>query len=207
MNYKINERRHGTYVNRRINRRVTKTSKETRGSTSEPSDTERRTDVEAENNRRETRRRYSDERNERQVETYDNTGINRRAAKTSKEARRLQNEPSEKLRNTRKDIKRRTYVETENNRSETRRRSNDERTERQVVTYRKTGINSRVAKTSKEARKLQNEPSEVLRSAGKTRERRTDVEAENNRSGIRSDDERNERQFEIYDNTRISRDT
>ena len=114
MNYKINERQHGTYDNRRINRRVTKTSKETRGSTSEPSDTERRTDVEAENNRRETRRRYSDERNERQVETYDNTGINMRAAKTSKEARRLQNEPSEKLRNTRKDIKRRTYVETEN---------------------------------------------------------------------------------------------
>ena len=61
-----------------------------------------------------------------------------------------------------------------------------------------------MAKTSNE---LQNEPSEVLRSAGKTRERRTDVEAENNRSGIRSDDERNERQFEIYDNTRISRDT
>ena len=189
--------RHGQFESRRINDGP---SEELRKSTKE---SERRRDVEVENNKREPRINSNDERNERQFEVYDSTRINGESAKTCEEARRSQNEPSEELRNTRNNIERRTDVEDEKNRSGTRRRSNDARIERQVETFDNTRFNRRVAQPSEDERRLPNEPSHELRNARKENDRRSDTKTRQPKRI--SNDRTHERQLELLDITRINR--
>ena len=86
------------------------------------------------------------------MEIFDNTRIDRRVPKTIEAARRLQDGPSEELRNARGKSERRSDAKTRNVRIEIKIRSNDKTHERQLESFDIKRINRKVVKTSEAGR-------------------------------------------------------
>ena len=109
--------------------------------------------------RSETERRSNDEKQERQLKSFDSTRINRRETKTSKAGRI-------------NAIKESENVETRSIIIEPKRRSNDGAFGRELETFGNARIDRRMVETRGEANRLLEGTSEEFRNARKESERR-----------------------------------